>query len=79
MDIPGAGGCRCVRKGVRNLEPLFQKHIGLGFWMDFDFWFRLCKFAMKKGWEEGVPAFSGMNRWDPGSAWPGDEARIELC
>ena len=58
--------------------PLFPKNIGLGFWMGFDIWLRLGKKVTKRGWEEGVPALSGMNRWDPGSDRPGDKAKIEL-
>ena len=79
MDIPGLGGFRCVEEGVRILGPLFQKNIGLGFLMGLDIWLRLGKNVMKRGWEEGVPALSGMNRWDPGSDRPGDSAQIELC
>ena len=71
MDIPGLGGCKCVEKGARNLRPLFPKNIGLGFWMGFAIWLQL-------GWEEGVPAFLGMKRWDPGSDRPGDKANVEL-
>ena len=79
MDIPGLGGCRCVEKGVRFLGPLFPKNIGLGFWMGFDIWLRLGKNVMKRGWEAGVPALSGINRWDPSSDRPGDDAKVELC
>ena len=79
MDIPGLGGLRCVEKGVRLFGPLFPKNIGLGFWMGFDIWLRLGKNVTKRGWEEGVPALSGMNRWDPGSDRPGDRAKVELC
>ena len=78
MDIPGLGGCRCVEKGVRFFGPLFPKNVGLGFWMGFDIWLRLGKSAMKRRWEEGVPALSGMNWWDPGSDRPGDSAKVEL-
>ena len=78
MDIPGLGGFRCVEKGVRCLEPLFSKNIGLGFWMGFDIWLRLGKNVMKRCWEEGVPALSGINRWDLGSDRPGDGAKAEL-
>ena len=27
---------------------------------------------------EVVPIFLGMNRWDPSSDWPGDEAKLDL-
>ena len=79
MDIPGLGGFRCVEKGVRFSGPLFPTNIGLGFWMGFEIWLRLGKNKTKSCWEEGVPALSGMNRWDPGSDRPGDRAQIELC
>ena len=78
MDIPGLGGCKCVEKGVRICGPLFPKNIGLGFWMGFGIWLRLDKNAMKRCWEEGVPALLGMKRWDPGCVAPGDRAKIEL-
>ena len=78
MDIPGLGGCRCVEKGARFLGPLFPENRGLGFWMGFDIWFQLGKHVTKRGWQEGVPALSGMNRWVPGSDWPGDKATVEL-
>ena len=78
MDIPGLGGFRCVEKGARSFGPLFSKNIGLGFWMGFDIWLRLAKNVMKRGWEEGIPALSGMKRWDPGSDGPGDRAKVEL-
>ena len=58
--------------------PLFPKNIGLGFLMGFDIWLRLGKNAMKRGWEEGVPALLGMKRWDPGSDRPGDRAKVGL-
>ena len=58
--------------------PLFQKNIGLGLWLGFDIWLRLAKNVMKRGWEEGVPALSGMKRWDPGSDRPRDGAKIEF-
>ena len=59
MDIPGLGGCRCVEKGVRFLGASleFPKNIGLGFWMGFDIWLRLGKYAMKRGWEEEFAFF----------------------
>ena len=79
MDIPGLGGFRCVEKGVRFFGPLFPKNIGLGFWMGFDIWLRLGKNVTKRGWEEGVPSLSGVNRWDLGSDRPGDKAKVELC
>ena len=79
MDIPGLGGCRCVEKGARFWGPLLQKHIGLGCWMGFDIWLREGNKMMKRGWEEGVPGLSGMNRWDPSSDRPGDKAKDELC
>ena len=66
------------RKVPDFLGPLFPKTNGLGFWMGFDIWLRLGKNAMKRGWEEGVPALLGMKRWDPGSVGPGDRAKIEL-
>ena len=85
MDIPGLGGFRCVEKGVRFLGPLFPKilplltqSIGLGFWVGFDIWLRLGKTAMKRGWEEGVPALLVMRRWHPGCVGPGVTAKIEL-
>ena len=62
----------------QKILPLFPKNIGLGFWMGFDIWLRLGKNAMKRGWEEGVPALLGMKRWDPGSDRPGDRAKVEL-
>ena len=78
MDIPGLGGCRCVEKGTRFWGPLLPKNIGLEFWVGFDIWLRHVKHVIKRAWEEGVPAFLGMNRWDPGLDWPGDEAKVEL-
>ena len=78
MDIPGLGGFRCVKKVVRLLGPLFPKNIGLGFWMGFDIWLRLGKYAMKMGWEEGVRILLGMRHWDPDSDGPGDMAKVEL-
>ena len=69
MDIPALGSFRCVEKGVRFFGPVFpknialvSKNIGLGFWMGFDIWLRLGKTALKRGWEEGVPALSRMKR-----------------
>ena len=77
MDIPGLGGFRCVEKGVIFFVALVSKnHIGLGFWMGFDIWLRLGKHVMKRGWEEGVPALSGMHRWDPGSDGPGTRPKL---
>ena len=58
--------------------PLFPKNVGLGFWMGFDIWPRHCKHVIERGWEDRVPTISGMNPWDPGSDWPGTEAKIEL-
>ena len=78
MDIPGLGGLRCVEKGVRIVEPLFPKNIGLGFWVGFDIWFQLGKNAMKRSWEEGVCILLGMKLWIPGSVGPGDRAKVEL-
>ena len=85
MDIPGLGGCKCVEKGVRFLDPCFQKilplfpkNIGLGFWVGFDIWLRLAKNAMKRGWETGVPVLLGMKRLNPGCVGPGDRAKIQL-
>ena len=54
-----------LRKVPDFLGPLFPKNIGLGFWMGFNIWLRLGKNVMKRFWEEGVPALSGMNRWVP--------------
>ena len=62
----------------QKILPLFQKNIGLGFWVGFDIWLRLGKNAMKRGWEEGVRTLPGMKRWDPGSDGPGDRAKVEL-
>ena len=78
MDIPGPGGCRCVKKGVNFFGPLFAKSIGLGFWMGFDIWLRLAENAMKRGWEEGVRILLGMKMRIPGSVGPGDRAKVEL-
>ena len=78
MDIPGLGGCKCVEEGVRFFGPLFSKNIGLGFWMGFDIWLRLAKHAMKRSWEEGIPALLDMKRWDPGCVGLGDRAKIQL-
>ena len=66
------------RERCQNFGALVSKNIGLGFWMGFDIWLRLGKNVMRRGWEEGVPALSGMNRWDPGSDRPGDRAKVEL-
>ena len=66
------------RKVSDLFGPLFPKNIGLGFWMGFDIWLRLVKNAMKRGWEEGVPALLGMKRWDPGFVGLGDRAKIQL-
>ena len=66
------------RERCQIFGALVSKNIGLGFWMGFDIWLRLGKNAMKRGWEEGVPALLGMKRWDPGCVGPGDRAKIEL-
>ena len=68
-----------MSRKVSDCWPLFSKNIGLGFWVGFDFCLQLAKNAMKRGWEEGVPAPLGMKRWDPGSDRPGDRAKVELC
>ena len=68
-----------LRKVSDFWGPCLQKIMVLDFWMGFDIWLRLGKHVMKRGWEEGVPAFSGMKRWDPGSDRPRDDGKVELC
>ena len=70
--------CQIFWTLVSQNIALVSKNIGLGFWVGLDIWLRLGKNAMKKGWEEGVPALLGMKRWDPGCVGPGDRGKVEL-
>ena len=54
---------------------MFPQRIALESWMGFDIWLRLSKNLLKG---KGRKGFLGVNRWDPESDSPGDEAKVDL-
>ena len=66
------------KRWTNGWGPLFLKHIGRGFLLDLELGLGLGGFVRNSGWEARFPAFKGRRFSDPGSDWPGNEAKREI-
>ena len=70
MYLPGLGGCRCVEKGARFLDPCFQQILALDFGWVLTFGSDLAKCDEKGLGRRGSRSF-GHETLGSGMRWAG--------